>query len=60
MSGTGVDVGNELTQVSGTGIDVVPKLPKGMKVCTGFGGTGIHIVRKLPKCPLPVLKSYRS
>ena len=61
------------TGTSGTGIHVVPNLPKcpvpvlmseitevsgtGMKVCTRTGGTGIHVVPNLPTCPVPVLMS---
>ena len=62
------------TGILGTGINVVPNLPKcpvpvlmlyrnyrsGIKVCSGTGGTGID-VPKLPKCPVPVLmyRTYR-
>ena len=76
-TGTGGSTGiNVITiaEVSGTGIDALPNLPKcpvprtelsevsgtGMKVCTGTGGTGIHIVTNLPKFPVPVLLSYRT
>ena len=37
----------ELTEVSDTGIDVVPKLPKGLapaRKSTGTGITGVHVV----------------
>ena len=64
----------ELTEVSGTDMDVVPNLPKcpapvlmlyrncrsGMKVCTGTGDTGIHIVPNLLKRPVTALRSYRT
>ena len=53
----------ELTEVSGTGIDVVPNLPKCpvpvYGCCTEFtevSGTGIDVVPNLPKCPVPVWK----
>ena len=55
------------TEVSDTGTDVVPKLPKwywccteltevsgtGMKFCTVAGGTGILILPNLPKHSVP-------
>ena len=55
----------EVTEVSGTGIDALPNLPKRpvpLKDCTGTGGTGIHIpvVPNLPKCPGSVWMSYRT
>ena len=50
----------ELTEVSGTGIDMPIFSGTGMKVCTGTGGTGVHIVPKLSKCPVPVLLLYRT
>ena len=43
----------ELTEVSGTGIDVIPKV-------TEVSGTGIDVVPNLRKCPVPVLMSYRT
>ena len=39
----------EVTEVSGTGIDVVP--------VTEVSGIGIDVAPKLPKCPVPVRKS---
>ena len=64
----------ELAEVSGTGIDASPNLPKcpvpvlmlcrnyrsGMKVSTSTGGTGIHMAPNLPKCQVPELMSYRT
>ena len=65
----------EVTEVSGTGIDVVPKLPncpvpalmlyRTTEVSTTgmkvcIGGTGMVIVPNLPKCPVPVFMSYRT
>ena len=50
----------ELTEVCGTGIDVVPKLPKCpvpvlmFTELTEVSGTGIDAVPNLPKCPVPV------
>ena len=38
----------EVTEVPGTGIDVVPEV-------TEVSGTGIDVVPKLPKCRAPVL-----
>ena len=38
--------------MSGTGIDLVPDLPK-------VSGTGIYVGLNLPTCPVPVLMSYR-
>ena len=56
----------ELTEVSGTGIDVVPNSPKcpvtywcRIKL-TKLSGTGISVVPNLRKCLVPVLMSYRS
>ena len=48
---------SELTEVSSTGIDVVPHLPK----CPVpvLSGTCID-VPNLPKCPVPVLRLYRT
>ena len=61
----------EVTEVSGTGIDAVPKLLKYpvpmhqyrryrypfRTVLTEVSGTGIDVVTTLPKCPVPVLMS---
>ena len=43
----------ELSEVSSTGIEVVPNLPK----CRG---TAIEVVPNLPKCRVPVSSSYRT
>ena len=57
--------GTEVTEVSGTGIDVVPKLPKcqvpvWITELTEVSGTGIDVVLNLPKSPVPVWLSYRT
>ena len=53
MSGTGIDVVPKLSEVSGNGTDVV-------LIFTEVFGTGIDVVPTLPKYPVPVLKLYRT
>ena len=51
------------SEVSGTGIDVVPNLPKcPVPVLMSYPtsevyGTGIDVVPNLPKCPVPVIRA---
>ena len=67
--GTDVDGRTELTEVSGTGIDVVPNLPKRpvpvlevyrtyRSVRHRYKSTGIDVIPNLPKFPVLVLMSY--
>ena len=60
MSGTGTKV---FTGTAGTGIDVIPNLPKFpvpvlMSYLTEVFGTGVDVLPNLPKFPVPVLMSY--
>ena len=54
----------ELTEVSDTGIDVVPNLPKCpvpvlmLTEITEVSGTGMKVAPNFPKCPVPVWMSY--
>ena len=57
MSGTGLYFA-ELSEVCGTGIDVVPIPDTGTN--SGTDVLGIDVVPNLPKCSVPVLMSYRT